>query len=126
MIQKKNLSLIPGLQSKTGLGSNVPTRLAQRERSQRIHDKFYRMLVQIRQENEQSNNMIDFVCFSQFLIFFMNKGHEGCAPGQFHPGQLRKDTLQSLKYGPKDRSILHQLVEDNKLVLFRDLMNLNS
>ena len=32
----------------------------------------------------------------------------------------------SLKYGPKERSIIHQLVEDNKIVLFRDLINLNS
>jgi ankyrin repeat protein len=32
----------------------------------------------------------------------------------------------NLQYGNKNRSILHQLVEDNKLVLFRDLMNLNS
>ena len=34
--------------------------------------------------------------------------------------------MENLKYGPKERSIIHQLIEDNKLVLFRDLINLNS
>lgn len=45
---------------------------------------------------------------------------------QKQDGQNKKDILDSLKYGPKERSILHQLVEDNKLVLFRDLINLNA
>jgi len=56
----------------------------------------------------------------------MSKGLEAGSPDDAHPGQLRKDTLTNLKYGPKDRTILHQLVEDNKLVLLRDLLNLNS
>lgn len=80
------------------------------------------MLTQIKYDNEQMNHQIDFVTFSQFLLFFMSKkqNHDKLT------GQDRKETLQSLKYGPKDRSIIHQLVEDNKLILFRDLINLNS
>lgn len=89
------------------------------------------MLLTIKQDYLANGSKIDFVTFSQFLIYFMSKsqGNDTSQVGalvSYHPGQLRKDTLRALKYGPKDRSILHQLVEDNKLVLFRDLLNLNS
>ena len=47
VVQKKNLSLIPSLQGK---GAGLNPRNAQRERSQRIHDKFFRMLTQIKTE----------------------------------------------------------------------------
>lgn len=52
VVQKKNLSLIPSLQGKGNGMSSLNPRSAQRERSQRIHDKFFRMLTHIKAEQQ--------------------------------------------------------------------------
>ena len=58
--------------------------------------------------------------FTSFLLFFQTgkllQGHEP---------EARQTLTETLRYNQKERPLIHQLAEDGKAHLLRDLLNLN-
>ena len=72
-------------------------------------EKFGEMLTQFQQELRVEFHVHQFLCYHMRRIV----------------DQPLEETIKSLRYPPKNRTILHQLTEDDKLHLIKDVLTLN-